>query len=61
MSVTKQLKCSICGQPIKTTMGAIAMRQAPLVCRRCFGTESYAQPARGASATIGADISNADG
>ena len=31
----------MCGQPVKTAFGAIAMRKAPLVCRRCFGETTY--------------------
>ncbi len=44
MPNSKRAKCSICGQPIKTATGAITMKKAPLVCRRCFGQESYSGP-----------------
>jgi hypothetical protein len=44
MATKNRPKCSICGQPIKTATGAITMTQAPLVCRRCFGQESYSGP-----------------
>ncbi len=41
MSTKTQQKCSVCGQSVKTAFGAIAMRKAPLVCRRCFGETTY--------------------
>jgi formylmethanofuran dehydrogenase subunit E len=41
MPNSKQVKCSVCGKPIKTASGAVAMNSAPLVCRRCFGEQSY--------------------
>ncbi len=41
MSTKTQQNCSMCGQPVKTAFGAIAMRKAPLVCRRCFGETTY--------------------
>lgn len=41
MSNSKQVKCSVCGRPIKTAAGAVTMSTAPLVCRRCFGEQSY--------------------
>jgi len=41
MVQSKTAHCSVCNQPIKTAQGAIAMKQAPLVCRRCFGEQSY--------------------
>lgn len=44
MPNSKRAKCSICGQPIRTVMGAVSMNQAPLVCRRCFGQETYSGP-----------------
>jgi hypothetical protein len=41
MGQTKQIKCSVCGQTIRTFTGALAMRKAPVVCRRCFGHQTY--------------------
>ena len=41
MPETKVVKCSVCGQPIKTANGG-QMSGAPLVCRRCFGESTYA-------------------
>lgn len=38
----KITKCSICGQPIKTVIGAVSGSGAHLTCRRCFGESSYA-------------------
>lgn len=38
---SKQVKCSVCGQPMKTATGAIQMKEAPMVCRRCFGEQTY--------------------
>jgi hypothetical protein len=35
------MSCSICNQPIKTARGALRMQNTPLVCRRCFGEQSY--------------------
>jgi DNA-directed RNA polymerase subunit RPC12/RpoP len=40
----KQTKCSVCGQTIRTLSGAIMMREAPVVCRRCFGHQTYSAP-----------------
>lgn len=37
----KIAKCSICGQPIKTVVGAVSGNGAHLTCRRCFGESSY--------------------
>ena len=37
----KTMSCSICSQPIKTARGALRMQNTPLVCRRCFGEQSY--------------------
>lgn len=41
MTQSKTAHCSVCNQPIKTAQGAISMKQVPLVCRRCFGEQSY--------------------
>lgn len=41
MTSKTQQKCSVCGQNVKTAFGAIAMRTAPIVCRRCFGETTY--------------------
>lgn len=61
MPNSKRTKCSICGQPIKTVMGAVAMQQAPLVCRRCFGQETYSGPAEWGRATIAPEHATPDG
>ena len=42
MPNTKQVKCSICNGPIKTTFGAAALKSTQMVCRRCFGDQTYA-------------------
>jgi hypothetical protein len=51
MGQTKQTKCSVCGQTIRTLAGALSMRQAPVVCRKCFGHQTYektvSRPANG--------------
>lgn len=41
MSSKTQQKCSVCGNPVKTVFGAMQMKRAPLVCRRCFGETTY--------------------
>jgi ribosomal protein L37E len=41
MNTKTQQKCSVCGQNVKTAYGAIQMRKAPIVCRRCFGETTY--------------------
>jgi ribosomal protein L37E len=41
MSSKTQQKCSVCGQMVKTAFGAIQMRKAPIVCRKCFGETTY--------------------
>ncbi len=41
MMKNKANNCSTCGQPIKTVRGAMQLKDAPLVCRRCFGEGSY--------------------
>jgi len=53
MTDGKQVKCSSCGQPIKTAFGTVGVSSAPLLCRRCFGEESYGGSERwGYGATI---------
>ena len=41
MSGSKVVKCSICGDAIKTANGAMRLQNAPMVCRQCFGTQTY--------------------
>jgi hypothetical protein len=41
MPDNRETHCSICGQTIKTVRGAIRLKTAPLVCRRCFGEQTY--------------------
>ena len=41
MSVSKAVKCSICGDAMKTANGAMRLTNAPMVCRQCFGTQTY--------------------
>ena len=41
MSTKSIQKCSVCGANVKSAFGAIAMRKAPLVCRKCFGETTY--------------------
>ncbi len=41
MMEDKNVKCSICGQPIKTVTGSISGSGQHLTCRRCFGESSY--------------------
>ena len=42
MARIKMVKCSICNQMITTTRGSNGLNRAPVVCRRCFGDQSYA-------------------
>ncbi len=46
MANSKRIKCSICGQPIKTMFGAVSLNRAPVVCRRCFGHQTYDGPSQ---------------
>jgi hypothetical protein len=41
MAKNRNMSCTICNQPIKTARGALQMQNTPLVCRRCFGEQSY--------------------
>jgi hypothetical protein len=42
MSKNATVCCSICNRPLRTVRAAsIALRNAPLVCRYCFGEQSY--------------------
>lgn len=43
MTVRKQAKCTVCGQTIQTLAGAY-VSTAPVVCRRCFGHQTYNVP-----------------
>lgn len=43
MSRRKHANCSVCGQPISTLVGAF-MSNVPVVCRRCFGHQTYNVP-----------------
>lgn len=54
MPESKQGKCTSCGQPIKTVVGAIRLNNAPVVCRRCFGEQSYAGPSQWSQSNTGA-------
>ena len=40
MMENKTVKCSICGQPIKTAMDSVSGSAQHLTCRRCFGESS---------------------
>jgi ribosome-binding protein aMBF1 (putative translation factor) len=42
MIANKQPKCSICSRPIKTAYGRMMQQTSTLVCRQCFGEQSYA-------------------
>jgi ribosome-binding protein aMBF1 (putative translation factor) len=42
MTANKQPKCSICGRAIKTAFGRMMQQTSTLVCRQCFGEQSYA-------------------
>ena len=37
----KQVKCSVCKQPMTTAFGSALNRIGPVTCRRCFGEQSY--------------------
>lgn len=41
MIASKQVKCTICARPIKTAFGSVLQKSVPLVCRHCFGEQSY--------------------
>ncbi|MDF2439027.1 MAG: hypothetical protein JWN98_11 [Abditibacteriota bacterium] len=41
MTGSKQVKCSICGRAIHTAFGSVLQKSVPLVCRHCFGEQSY--------------------
>lgn len=52
MPLRKQVKCSVCGQNIPTLAGAMMLADAPVVCRRCFGHQTYNTPGERASKTV---------
>jgi len=61
MPESKQAKCSSCGQPIKTVVGAIRMTEAPVVCRRCFGEQTYAGPSQWSQHSSGSAHQTSEG
>lgn len=38
---SKQVKCAVCKQPIRTAFGSALNKIEPVTCRRCFGEQSY--------------------
>jgi hypothetical protein len=44
---SRKVQCSQCGREIKTVGMSAPLRRAPLVCKHCFGEESYRGPAHG--------------
>lgn len=57
MTKNKTTNCSICNEPIKTVRGALQLKNAPLVCRRCFGEQSYAASPRWTFSPAGPEAS----
>jgi hypothetical protein len=45
--VNAKPRCSQCGREIKTVGMVSPLRRAPLICKYCFGEETYRGPARG--------------
>jgi hypothetical protein len=41
MIKNRETICSICNGTIRTVRCAMQLQNAPLVCRRCFGEQSY--------------------
>lgn len=52
MPVRKQTKCSVCGQTISTLTDALFMMNTPVVCRQCFGHQTYKTPGERASKVV---------
>ncbi len=52
MPIRKQVKCAVCGQTILTLSGAMFMAEAPVVCRRCFGHQTYNTPSERATKVV---------
>jgi hypothetical protein len=44
MPKNKPIRCTVCGELIRTMVGALSVGQAPVVCRRCFGHQTYSAP-----------------
>lgn len=61
MAAIKQVKCSICSRPIKTTLGSVGLNRAPVVCRRCFGDQTYAGSSQWTYNVLMSDPSHSDG
>jgi hypothetical protein len=37
----KPVKCSVCNRSIRTAFGSVLNKTQPVLCRRCFGEQSY--------------------
>ena len=37
----KSIACSVCKRPIRTAFGSALNKIRPVVCRNCFGEQSY--------------------
>lgn len=44
--MVKQLetRCAVCGEPIRTMRGAMVLDRPHMVCRKCFGKQTYGKP-----------------
>ena len=52
MPIRKQTQCSVCGQTIPTMTDALFMTKAPVVCRSCFGHQTYKTPGERSSKVV---------
>lgn len=59
MPKNRDAVCSVCNQPIKTVRGALRVEGAPIVCRSCFGEQTYAATPKWTFSPVGGD-SNSD-
>jgi len=60
MPKNREAVCSVCREPIKTVQGAMRLSDAPLVCRRCFGEQSYGGASKWAFNPVAGDASRSD-
>ena len=37
----KSVSCSVCKRPMRTASGSALLKIRPVVCRNCFGEQSY--------------------
>lgn len=40
----RETRCAVCGEVIPTMRGAMVLLQPHMVCRKCFGKQTYGKP-----------------